>query len=160
LIARAEVIGLTRYRAKAEPGESLSEMKLVEGLGIEGDFHQGGTKQISLLSAETRRWIEAQTEKGLCFARFRENILVAGLPDDLETGALLSVGDAVLRITAKGKQCYGDCPFFSFSNLSFSNNGTPCRLSGRTMFAAVEQGGIIRVGDAVSLVGGEMFMRH
>ena len=144
--ADVKITALTRYRKKGEAGEPLCEMNLLEGLGVEGDFHQGGEKQVSLLSAEVRLWIDAQTEqakKGLCFVRFRENILIEGLPEDLKSGSLLRAGDIVLRISERGKRCHDECAFFS--------EGLPCRLSGSAAFAAVEQGGTIRIGDAVSI---------
>ena len=123
----------------------MYEMGLLEGIGVEGDFHQGGERQISLLSAEARRWMEAQKEKGLCFERFRENILIEGLSlEDLENGSLLFLGDAVLRISMRGKHCYDECALFS--------KGTPCRLSGCAVFAVVERGGTIAVGDNVSKI--------
>ena len=135
---------LTFYHKKGEPGTPLHEMKLLEGLGAEGDFHQGGERQVSLLSAEAGRWMEAQTEKGICFGRFRENLLIEGLPiEDLKNGSLLRAGAAVLRVSMRGKHCYGECPLFS--------KGTPCRLSDCAAFAVVERGGVIRVGDATLL---------
>jgi len=146
LSADAKIAGLTRYRKKGEAGEPLREMNLLEGLGVEGDFHQGGEKQVSLLSAEARQWIDAQTEqakKGLCFVRFRENILIEGLPEDLESGSLLRAGDAVLRISERGKRCHGECSLFS--------KGLPCRLSASAVFATVERGGIIRITDVISI---------
>ena len=144
MTAGSKIIGLTRYHKKGEPGTTLSEMTLLEGLGVEGDFHQGGERQVSLLSAEVRRWMEAQTEKGLCFGRFRENILVEGLPlENLKSGDLLSVGNAVLRISAHSKHCYNECALFS------KGKKMPCRLSGCAAFAVVERGGAIRIGDFV-----------
>ena len=147
MTAGAEIAGLTRYHKKGEPGAPLSEMKLLEGLGVEGDFHQGVERQVSFLSAEVRRWMEAQTEKtekGLCFGRFRENILIEGLPlEDLGNGCLLTVGDAVLRISMHNKLCYDECSLFS--------QGKPCRLSGSAAFAVVERGGTVRIGDLVSM---------
>ena len=120
-------------------------MNFLEGLGVEGDFHQGGERQVSLLSAEARLWIEAQTgqaKRGLCFGRFRENILIEGLPlEDLENGSLLYVGDAVLRISMRSKHCYDECGLFS--------KGMTCLLLGSAAFAVVEQSGVVRIGDAV-----------
>lgn len=141
----AEVVGLTRYPKKGAPGVSLSEMKLVKGLGVEGDFRQGGERQVSLLPAEARRWMEAQPEQGLCFGRFRENITTKGLPTDtLGPGSLLSAGSAVLRTGAGRKECFDHCALFSA--------GAPCRLAGCAVFAAVEQSGTVRISDAVLIL--------
>ncbi len=41
---------ITRYAQKGAPGEKLTEAELVAGLGLPGDFHQGGERQLSLLS--------------------------------------------------------------------------------------------------------------
>ena len=143
VISNARIAGLTLYRKKGEPGMALAEMTLLEELGVEGDFHQGSERQVSLLSVETRRWMEAQTEQGLCFKRFRENILIEGLPlEDLDNGCLLSAGDAILRISMRNKRCYDECRLFS--------KGIPCRLSGCAAFAVVDRGGVIRIGDSVS----------
>ncbi|MCL1802264.1 MAG: hypothetical protein FWG30_01300 [Eubacteriaceae bacterium] len=139
-----KIAGLTIFKKKGEAGSPSSEMNLVEGLGVEGDFHQGGEKQITLLSVETRNWIQAQQKKGLCFARFSENILIDGLPlDEIKPGDGIFVGNAVLRISPQTKPCFDECPLFS--------GGTPCRLSGRAIFAMVEQSGTIHIGDAVDL---------
>ena len=142
MTADAKVVGLTRYLRKGEPGEHLSGMRLLEGLGVEGDFHQGSERQVCLFSAEARRWMEAQTEKGLCFGKFRENILVEGLPlEELEDGSLLSMGDAVLRVGTRSKHCYDECALFS--------KGMSCRLSGCAVFAVVERGGTINTGNLI-----------
>jgi cyclic pyranopterin phosphate synthase len=123
---------------KGAPGEALTRMTLIKNVGIDGDFHEGGQKQISILSAETRRWMDASPEKGLCFKRFKENILVEGLRE-LKVASLLSCGKAVLRITGAKDRCYDECGLFS--------KGAPCRLSEGAFFASVEQGGAIQIGD-------------
>ena len=138
------IVCLTRYPAKGKAGEALQEMALREGAGIVGDAHQGGARQISLLAADVRRWIDAQIEGGLCFHRFRENVLIEGLPMDmLESDSLLSAGTAHMRINKIQKACFDDCSRFT--------QGLPCRLAGSVAYATVEQGGMIRVGDSVEL---------
>ena len=137
----AEIAALTRYRKKGDPGEALREAKLLTGLGMEGDFHQGGERQLCLLASEVRRWMDSQTEKGLCFGRFKENILITGALE-LSPGARLRAGEAVLRLSKSRKGCHSECVLFS--------RGIGCRLSGRAVFAVVERGGNIRVGDDIS----------
>jgi len=137
----AKVAGLTQFRLKGMPGVPMPEIRLLKGAGIQGDFHQ----DISLLSAGTRRWMEAHAEKGLCFRRFRENILIEGLPlEELDHNSLLSVGNAVLRIRVYGKPCYNECGLYS--------TRTACRLSGRSVFAVAEQDEVIRIGDLVRVL--------
>ena len=144
-----KIAGLTRYSKKGSPGETLSEARLLENIGMEGDIHQGGDKQLSLLSAETRKWMDLQAERGLCFAKYRENILTDGMIlSDLPDGSRLSIGNAVLRVSLSKKHCYGECGLLS--------RGAECRLSGGAIFAVVERGGIVRIGDSIKFnrVGG------
>ena len=141
----ARIVGLTRYTKKGEPGEALSAIMLLEGLGAEGDFHRGEEKQISILAVETHHWMEAQSEKGLCFGRFRENILTEGLPlETLKSGCHLSMGSAVIRISGQRKECFSDCGRFS--------KGQPCRLFESAAFAQVEKSGIVRINDPVIIL--------
>ncbi|MCL2517788.1 MAG: hypothetical protein FWF15_04415 [Oscillospiraceae bacterium] len=131
-----KIVGLTLFQKKNEPGISVAELNLLEGFGIEGDFHWGGEKQVTLLSAETRRWLDSQTEQGLCFKRFKENILIEDL--EIKPCDRLIIGNAVLRISNLTKPCFDECPLVS-----------PCRLSGRAVFAVVEKSGTVRIGDTL-----------
>jgi cyclic pyranopterin phosphate synthase len=132
------------YSTKGTPGKELSEARLNENLGLEGDFHaQGGDRQVSLLCAETRDLLIRQKEKGLCFSRFKENITIRGIDYGLlRSGACLETG-AVLEITGETKSCHGECSLFEA--------GKRCPLSGMSLFAKVIKGGIMRVGDKVAV---------
>ena len=144
----AKITALNRYPQKNEPGEELREARLLTGLGMEGNLHQGGEKQLCLLTAEIREWIKAQAQKGLCFERFKENILIEGLPGGTITpGAKLRAGETILRVSKNRKRCHECCGLLS--------REIPCRLSGCAVFAAVERGGVIRVGDCVCELSAE-----
>jgi MOSC domain-containing protein YiiM len=144
MITQCTVIKLTRYAAKGEPGEAVESALFLEGLGMKGDFHaKGGDRQLSLLSRQDQQWMEAQAEQGLCFSRYRENILL-NLPNLLEPSARLQVGGAVLEITETIKQCFEQCPLFS--------RGQTCILAGRNLFAKVVKGGIVQTGDNVTRI--------
>jgi len=124
-------------------------MILLEGLGVEGDFHRNGEKQVSLLSAEVNRWMETQTVKGLCFRRFQSNILVEeaanGLAlEEMRSGMFLSAGNAVLRVSTHHKKCFSECDFLA--------DGKPCRLSACVCFANVVCSGVVRIGDLLSIL--------
>jgi MOSC domain-containing protein YiiM len=138
----ARLAGITRYSAKGSPGEKLIEAELIAGLGLAGDYHQGGERQLSLLSAETRAWLDRQNGQGLCFARFKENLLLEGFASEyLADGSSVQVGDAVLRIHAEKKYCHTECPLFS--------GGETCKLPESVLFAEVERGGTIKTGDSI-----------
>ena len=132
------------YSAKGETGKELTEARLIENLGLEGDFHaKGGERQISLLFTENREELAELKDKGLCFLRFRENITVkrgAAVEDGapIETGMRIEAGEALLEITGETKHCYEECVLF--------RAGKPCPLAGKSLFAKVLKSGVIRVG--------------
>lgn len=61
---------------------------------MEGDRHAaGGERQTSLLAGEARDWMEKQTEPGLCFRRYKANLITEGIDTtQLNTGDLLAAG--------------------------------------------------------------------
>ena len=141
----ARIVGLTQIRGKGGPYATLTQAVLIQGLGMQGNLYQGGERQLSLLSLETRQWMNTQTPKGLCFGRFHENILTEGIIlEDLAPGCHLRIGETILRISMQTRHCYRDCVLFS--------QGTECRLSTNAVFATVEQSGLACIGDVISLV--------
>jgi MOSC domain-containing protein YiiM len=142
---------ITRYPAKGHPGEILSEAELEAGLGMKGDFHaRGGERQISLLSVEARQWMDAQKDPGLCFKRFKVNILFEMKGEGPEafheekiagdkTGSILTAGEAALELSTGGKYCFGGCPLLSAEE--------KCVLVEQSLFARVIKSGVLRPGD-------------
>ena len=112
--------------------------------GIETDAHGGNWhRQVSLLSAEKieqfrkKLWVE--------YGAFGENLVVEGF--DLRTlpvPSRLAVGGAVLELTQIGKECHNDC--------AIRQKTGDCIMPREGVFARVVQGGIIRVGDPVTLL--------
>jgi len=136
----AKITALIRYNKKGEPGEVLEKVKLIAGLGMEGNLHQGGERQLCLLTAEIREWMDSCAEKGLCFRRFSENMLIEGLPDGvLPPSTRLQIGEAVLQVSESHKHCFTECRLVSES--------IRCRLSECAVFAVVECGGTVQVGQ-------------
>ena len=137
----ARIVRLTSYAAKGIPGEMLESARLLTGLGMEGDYHaKGGERQLSLLCLETRQWIEAQTEPGLCFSRFKENILFDGItPLIIAPGVRLKIAEVHLEISDILKSCFDECPLI--------NSEQNCLLAGQCLFAKVIQGGFVKIGD-------------
>ena len=137
------------YTAKGEAGRELAEACLIENLGLEGDRHaKGDERQISLLLSECREQMANEKKAGLCLARFRENIRIRFLdPASMKPGVHLVAGEAgqqvVLEITGETKHCHEECSLYEA--------GKPCSLAGQNLFAKVLKGGVIRVGDEVSL---------
>lgn len=142
------------FEEKGRPGISVRELILEEGRGILGDRHaDGGEKQISILPADIRRWMEATPEKGLCFRRYKENLSLE-IPEEirLKPGDRLvwnrepdsnredSAGKlqtAEITITDLSKKCFPECPLFSEKK--------PCRLAGRGVYGKVTGSGRIGI---------------
>ena len=132
------------YPEKGAPGTEVSEGRLIENRGLEGDFHAtGGERQISLLFTEILDQLKDAKEKGLCFSRFRENITVRGI-GAITHNERLAAGDAVLELSGENKHCHEECPLFQA--------GKRCPLSGASLFAKVLKGGVIRAGDSITRV--------
>ena len=76
----AVVRELYLFRQRGQPGEAVESAWFRRGIGMEGDRHAaGGERQTSLLAGETRDWMEKQTEPGLCFRRYKANLITLSL---------------------------------------------------------------------------------
>jgi MOSC domain-containing protein YiiM len=135
------VVSLTQYSVKGDLGKRVQNARFIEGQGMEGDFHAvGGEKQISLLSRGERQWIESQSLRGLCFGRYKENVLFDGIPPEaMIPGVKIAIGGAVLMISDTGKRCFKECPLFDCRQ--------NCILAGRNLFAKVIRSGNAAEGD-------------
>jgi molybdopterin/thiamine biosynthesis adenylyltransferase len=145
------LVGLTRYAKRGEPGEKLEEAYLIEGLGFEGNYRSGekpdlatDKRQLSLLSPEERQWMEAQAEKGLCFTRYKENLLFDSLAG-LSSGDRLRLGEAVIEISDVDVRCFEACSLF--------DRGMNCILPERKLFAQVIKSGKVKIGDRTEKEG-------
>jgi len=129
------------FPEKGSSGLELAEGRLIENIGLEGDYHaKGGERQISLLFAETE-----QNGQGLCFNKFKENINISFVkPVAVKAGTRLETGETVLEITGEIKHCYKECHLYV--------SGKLCSLIGPCLFAKVLKSGTIRVGDRVYII--------
>jgi MOSC domain-containing protein YiiM len=131
--------------ADADAGRNcpVPEVELRPDWGAVGDKHAGpGDRQLLILSRDAREAIDTAVAPGLCYRRFRENLLVDGLdPGDLRPGDILIAGSTRLRITAATKRCYPECTL----------HPSECRIRAHLAFAAVVTGGRVRRGDEIRL---------
>ncbi len=140
--AEALCVGETRGERK----HAVDSAVFRAGHGIEGDAHAGlWHRQVSLLSAEN---IEAVRQDGLpdvAPGDFAENVILSGL--DLTSfglGTRLRLGrNVVLSITQIGKVCHSRCRISELSG--------DCIMPRVGLFARVESGGEVCVGDAVKV---------
>lgn len=140
LEASGKILSLMRYPEKKAMAVMEEELILIENMGIQGDHHaDGGERQISLLTRQEKEWMQKQKEKGFCFKKYRENILLDGISlSECKQGDLLSIGDVVLELTSSVKSCHPE--------LCKMAEGRKCILTGSSRFAKVVKGGRIRVG--------------
>jgi len=115
--------------------------------GIEGDAHAGPWhRQVSLLSREDIETVRRNGLPELAPGDFAENIIVSGL--DLASfgvGTRLRLGrDVVLSITQIGKVCHSPCRIYELTG--------DCIMPRVGLFARVEVGGKVRIGDSVEIL--------
>ena len=135
------------FRQRGQPGEAVESAWFRRGIGMEGDRHAaGGERQTSLLAGETRDWMEKQTEPGLCFRRYKANLITEGIDTtQLNTGDLLAAGGAVFRVSGYGKKCFPEC--------IYHEKGVFCRLSAGAIFLEVIRDGYVSVSDEIMKSG-------
>ncbi|MHC4563919.1 MAG: molybdenum cofactor synthesis domain-containing protein [Planctomycetota bacterium] len=115
--------------------------------GIESDAHAGQWhRQVSLLAAEDVETIRRKGATDLSDGDFAENVIVSGLAvDSFGLGTRLRLGkDVVLALTQIGKVCHTRCQIFYQTG--------DCIMPRLGMFARVESGGAVRVGDSVEVL--------
>jgi len=114
---------------------------LVEGLGIEGDKHAAAASKRQVLLADK----EALDAVGVLPGTIKENITVEGVNVmQLPAGTMVRLGrSAVLEITAVCEPCF---------RMDEIRDGLKQELEGRRgMVSRVVQGGIISVGDPITV---------
>jgi cyclic pyranopterin monophosphate synthase len=136
------------YSAKGMPAQRLEQVRLIKDFGMHGDYHgTGGDRQITLISQKAKDWMESQEIKGLCFAKFHENIVIRDIIlNDLPKQARLKIGEAVLELSPIRKKCFPE-----FCELD--QNRIECLLIKEVRFAKVITGGDIAVGMEI-VIGG------
>jgi molybdopterin adenylyltransferase len=130
--------------AKGERKGPVKRVQFLADHGIQGDAHAGPWhRQVSLLSAEDIERIHRQRLPDLSPGDFAENLIVSGL--DLRAcglGSKFRLGsDVILRLSQIGKVCHTPCRIFYMSG--------ECAMPTLGLFARVEQGGDVSVGDPI-----------
>jgi len=144
-----EVVAVCLSPAKGMRKRNAGEGRLVIASGLEGDAHAGpGDRQVSLLADES---VEKMRSLGLDVGPgdFAENLTTRGLDlCALPVGTCLRVGEAaLLRITRIGKECHNRCSIYFQAG--------DCVMPREGVFAEVLEGGTVRCGDRIEVLGEE-----
>ena len=142
---KIETIAISRKKGTRKT--CVDEALLVKDHGIAGDAHAGDWhRQVSLLASES---IAQMRAKGLdvTFGDFAENIATSGIDwTTVPVGTRVKLGAAVLvEITQIGKECVKKCAIYYQAG--------DCIMPREGVFARVIEGGIVRPGDAITILG-------
>ncbi len=140
-----KIIALNTSKRKGTQKRPQDSVVLIENHGIEGDAHAGKWhRQISFLGQEC---ITEFNEQGAAVkpGAFGENIIVDGVDfTTLPIGTKVLCNGAEMEITQIGKECHTRCQiYFKMGDCIMPRNG---------VFAQVNKGGTISVGDTVEIV--------
>lgn len=142
-MGRIEAICMSEKRGVQK--HPIQSVTLLADWGLEGDAHGGHWhRQVSLLSVEK---IEDFRRRGAIvgYGAFGENLVVSGVDvSSLPVGTLLRIGPALLEMTQIGKECHNHCAIYQVVG--------DCIMPREGVFARVLEGGVIHVGDAISIV--------
>ena len=145
------VAALFRAVAKGVREEVPSAQITVEA-GFAGDIHTKKEKrQVVLFSEEGRRELEelsGEGKKGLCFERFKENILTRnGRLEGCRTEDFIQAGKAGLTVSGGQKKCYPECPFVQ-AKLPVK---TFCPLQREVVFTDCVESGTVKRHDPIRI---------
>lgn len=137
--------------AKGVPKEHVRAAVLVAGQGIKGDAHAGtDIRQVSLLDMESVRGQMADAKAKGATVEIRPGVYAENLTTEGLDLAALKIGDrlragktAVLKISKIGKECHSRCAIY--------HQVGDCIMPRKGVFAEVEEGGEIAVGDHIGL---------
>lgn len=101
----AKLMNICISEERQQAKKSVEKAHFIEG-GIEGDSHFKITeREVSLLRVEDIR--EAEVRAGFSFppGSLAENLVIQGLPSDMESGSILKIGlEVELMVIEKGKK--------------------------------------------------------
>lgn len=144
-VGRLEWIG--RASARRAAIESLTEVRVEVGTGLEGEHHArggGGRRQVTLVQAEHLDVIgRLLGREPVAPERLRRNLVVAGINLIALKGRVFRIGEVLLEGT-------GPCEPCSRLEEELGPGGFQAARGHGGITARVLRGGTLRVGDAVS----------
>lgn len=139
-----KVLAVCISEKKGTPKNNIGSACFLPDWGIKHDAHGGKWKrQVSLLAEEQiasfrnkRMFVE--------YGAFGENLVIEGIDlKRLPLGTRLCCNDVVLEVTQIGKECHSQCAIRQMTGA--------CIMPKEGVFTRVLKGGIISVGDVLSI---------
>ena len=146
----ARVISINVSDKKGVRKKAVDSAVLKENYGMEHDAHASGEwhRQISLLAVES---IKKMQGKGLEVGPgdFAENFTTEGIDlVSLPVGTKIAVGEDIeMEVSQIGKVCHNRCAIY--------HQAGDCVMPKEGIFAKVLQGGTVRKGDGIKVIGRE-----
>ena len=142
----ATVLSINISEKKGTPKTKITEGRLIEDFGFEGDAHAGKWhRQVSLLAKESIEKAKGMRTDGLCHGMFAENITTEGISlHTLPVGTKLQIGDALIEISQIGKECHDGCAIRHLVG--------QCIMPKEGVFGRVIRGGIVKEGDTITVL--------
>ncbi len=147
-VSMAKILAVCSSKEKGTRKENVAEGLFKEEYGLIGDAHADCCthRQVSLLAIES---IEKMRRQGFDVkpGDFAENLTTEEVDLlALPVGTRVSVGrNVILEITQHGKECHTGCTIF--------RQVGKCIMPKEGVFARVIQGGLVRAGDAMIVMG-------
>jgi MOSC domain-containing protein YiiM len=144
----AKVIAVNISAKKGTRKKNVTSSCLIPGRGLKDDAHAApGKRQVSLLAQES---IDKMVRLGLKVGPgdFAENLTTQGLDLlSLPLGTRFRIGEhTLLEVTQIGKVCHTRCAIY--------DQAGDCVMPKEGIFAQVLEGGEIKVGDEIRVLGG------
>jgi len=151
------LVGIFTTAAAAEPLEPSTEMRAIEGIGLEGDRYAtadgtysnrpGPHRQVTLVEREVIGALKDESGVDLGEHETRRNLVTEGVPLHHLIGQTFRVGEVVLR----GIKSCPPCVHLE----QLTRPGVRAALENRGgLRAEIVQGGTLRIGDEITAVPG------
>lgn len=120
--------------------ESVGEVNVVEGWGVEGDAHGGDwNRQVSIFPLEALEKVPEEMIEEVLSSGYSENFTTSGIAlEDFIIGSIIKLGEAEIEIKQIGKE--------------HKEIGRPYIVSREGRFGRVLKGGKVKVGDEVYII--------
>ena len=144
---RSMVTGINKTAAEGRTW--IGELGLSDDAICDTTHHGGIDQAVYAYSAEDYDWWSRQLGRDLRHGTFGENLTIAGLPDDMNAGERLLIGDVVLEATAPRIPCSTLA-----TQMQDKNFGLAFRRAEKPGFYfRVLNEGDVGIGDSVTFVG-------